>query len=200
MGILAIALFTGGCGGIGKDSPGVTVSATITPTYNGSNSSSVDVVRNVCLSTNSTQTQPEFFADHGATALISASLINPSSAINQMTVYIDRYTLDYQSNADSPGAPPIQPDTREMTFSFIVSGATTTQVSVPVSFVDLTRKSKYYSDVTTGGFASQTSYLINKYTATYTFEGHSENGVPITFSAQKDFQIGSFDNCPDGFY
>lgn len=188
--IFAVAIFTGGCGGIGKDSSGVTVSATITPTYNGSNTASVDAVRNICTSTSSTQTQSEYFADHMATALLSAQLINPSSAVKQMTVTLDGYTIDYSSSADSPGAPPIQSDTREKTISFVVSRGTTS-TSFSVEFIDLIRKNQYFSAA--GG-------TLNNYTATYTFQGHSENGVPMTFSAQTDFQIGNFDNCPAGFF
>ena len=186
-----------GCGSIAKDSPGVTVSATITPTYNGANTSSVDAFQDVC--TNGTVTQAEFFTDHMATASISASLINPSNLIKQMTVYIDSYTINYQNSLDSPGAPPIQPDTRQNTISFIVSSGTATALaSFSVEFVDLIRKYQYLNDMLTGGFTSAPAY-INNYTAIYTFAGHSENGVPFTFSAQTDFQIGDFNNCPAGY-
>jgi hypothetical protein len=195
--IFTVALFTGGCGGIGKDSPGVTVSAAITPTYNGGTTSSVDVVQNICTSASSGQTQPEYFADHMATATLIAGLINQSSIVKQLTVTLDSYTIDYRSSADSPGAPPIQSDTREKTVSFIVS-AETTSTSFPVEFVDLIRKNQYLSDVTGGTFTGPVP--LNNYTATFTFQGHSENGVPITFSAQTDFQIGDFNVCPDGFF
>lgn len=194
--IFAVAIFTGGCGGFDKGSPGVTVSATITPMYNGVTTSSVDAVGNICTSVSSTQTQPEYFTDHMATASLSAQLINPSSIVKQMTVTLDSYTIDYRSSADSPAAPPIQSDTREKTISFVVS-AETTSTSFSVEFVDLIRKNKYFSDVTGGTFAG--SVPLNNYTATFTFQGHSENGVPITFSAQTDFQIGDFNECPDGF-
>jgi hypothetical protein len=197
MGILAIALFTGGCGGIGKDSPGVTVSATITPTYNGIITASVDAGQNICTSTSSAQTQPEYFADHMATASLSARLINQNSIVKQMTVTLDNYTIDYRSSADSPGAPPIQSDTREKTISFVVS-AETTSTDFPVEFVDLIRKNQYLSDVTGGTLTGQVP--LNNYTATFTFHGHSENGVSITFSAQTDFQVGDFNMCPDGFF
>ncbi len=189
----SIVIFVGGCGGVGKDSPGIIVSATITPTYNGSNTPSVDVVQNVCTNSNGTsaQTQPEYFADHMAMVSLDARLINPSNVVRQMTVYLDGYTIDYASSSDSPGAPPIQSDTRAKTISFVVSGATTTSSSFSVEFVDLIRKNQYFSD--TGG-------TLNNYTATYTFQGHSENGVPMTFSAKTDFQIGNFNYCPAGFF
>lgn len=186
--MLLTVFLLGGCGGGGKDSPGVKMSAMITPTYNGANFFSIDVVRTNC--TDGSLTQPEYFADHTATASISASLINPSNIIKQMTVYIDSYTITYNSHADSPGAPPIQSDTREKTISFIVSGASTTPVAVTVSLVDLIRKNQYYSTVGGG---------LNNYTATYTFQGHNENGAPFAFNAQTDFQIGSFNYCPSGF-
>jgi len=186
--MLLMVFLQGGCGGGGKDSPGVKMSATITPTYNGGNSFSIDAVRTNC--TDGSKTQPEYFADHTATASISASLINPSNIINKLTVYIDSYTITYSSHADSPGAPPIQADTREKTISFIVSGEGPASVEATLSFVDLIRKNQYYNNVGGG---------LNNYTATYTFQGHSENGVQFTFNAQTDFQIGSFNYCPSGF-
>jgi hypothetical protein len=183
----------GGCGG--KGSSGVQVSATITPTYNGVNTSSVDAVQNICTNASTGQTQPEYFADHTATVSIIANLINPSNVIKQMTVYIDSYTIDYQSSADSAGAPAIQSDARNKTTSFIVSSPTPSSVaSITVELVDLIRKNKYSTDALTA------SSFLNNYTATYTFSGHSENGVPLTFSAQTDFQIGAFNNCPAGFF
>lgn len=187
--VFVTVLFAGGCGGGGgKDSPGVKASATITPTYNGKNTLSVDAVQDRC--SNGSTTQAEYFADHSATASISASLINTSSVEKELTIYIDRYTIDYRSHVDSPGAPSLQQDMREKTFSFIVNG-TTASVDMPVAFVDLLRKDQYLSAV-----AGQ---LLNNYTATYTFEGHSENGIHFTFSGQTDFQIGDFNNCPTGF-
>jgi hypothetical protein len=187
--LLLNVLLLGGCGGGGKDSPGITVSAVITPSYNGANTFSVDSVANFC--TNGTTTQLEYFADHVATASFSASLLNPSNIIEPMTAFMDSYAITYTSNADSPGAPPIQPDTREMTSSFIVGGSTTTTVaSVQVEFFDLIRKNQYYSDA--GG-------TLNNYAATYTFSGHTENGYKFTVTSQRDFQIGSFNYCPDGY-
>lgn len=191
--IFAAALFTSGCGGGSKDSPGVTVSATITPTYNGVNTSSVDAAQNLCTDPSGT-TQLEYFADHTATVSISANLINPSNVIKQLIVYIDSYTIDYQASADSAGAPSIQSDTRNKTISFIVSSATPSPVaSITVELVDLLRKNQYNTDALTA------PSFLNNYTATYTFMGHSENGVPVTFTSQTDFQIGKFNYCPAGF-
>ncbi len=189
--LLLNVLLLGGCGGGGgTDSPGITVSAVITPSYNGANTFSVDTVRSYCISSG-TSTQLEYFADHVATASISASLLNPSNIIEPMTAFLDSYTITYTSNADSPGAPPVQPDTREMTFSFIVSGSTATAAaSVSVEFFDLIRKNQYYSD--TGG-------ALNNYTATYTFSGHTEHGEQFTATSQTNFQIGNFNYCPDGY-
>jgi hypothetical protein len=193
---LAITLFLtvfflGGCGKVGNaDSPGVTMTAIITPTYNGGNYYSVDVVQDIC--TQGSTTQLEYFADHTATASFSASLINPSAIIPQLTVYLDGYTITYQRHADSPGAPPILEDTRTMTDNFIVSSASSTTgvVTATVLFVDVKRKIQYYSDA--GG-------ALNNYTATYTFHAHGENGVPFTFNASADFQIGNINYCPTGY-
>jgi hypothetical protein len=191
IGILLNLLLLGGCGGGGKDSPGISVSAVITPAYNGVTTSSVDAVQNSCTIDNGATSQSEYFADHTATASITASLINPSNIISTMTAFIDSYTLTFTSNADSPAAPPIQPDTRAMTFSFIASNATqTAATNVSVELVDLIRKNQYSS--VAGG-------ALNNYTATYTFSGHTEHGEQFTVTSQTNFQIGNFNNCPDGF-
>jgi len=106
-------------------------------------------------------------------------------------VYIDGYTVTYTSHADSPGAPPIQSDVRNVSFSFIVTSATSTSVgSATVELVDLIRKDQYF--LNTGG-------ALSNYTASYIFRGHGENGVQFTFGAQTDFQIGGFNYCPAGF-
>ena len=196
IGILVNVLFLGGCGGGSKDSPGVTVSATITPTYNAVSTTSVDVVQDTCVS--GSATQAEYFADHAATVSISARLINPGNIIKEMTVYIDRYTINYTRNDDSPGAPPIQADSREMALSFLVSGANTVSMETSATFVDLVRKNKYLADMQSGTYQSSLGYL-NNYIATYTFEGHGENGVSFTVTAQSTFQIGSFNYCPAGY-
>lgn len=187
--ILFTVILLGGCGGGGKGSSGITAAAVITPTYNGADTYSVDVVRSNCLSSDGT-IHAEYFADHGATVTINAGLINPSNTNNQMKASIDRYTIEYHSLADSPGAPPVQSDTREKTVDFVLSGTATTSVNMSVVFVDLLRKQQYLSDVPSGS--------LNNYTATYLFEGHGENGQLFTFSANTNFQIGSFNNCPSG--
>jgi hypothetical protein len=191
IGILLNLLLLGGCGGGGKDSPGISVSALITPSYNGNTTSSVDAVQNSCTNDNGATSQSEYFADHTATASITASLLNTSNIITPMTAFIDNYTITYTGNADSPAAPSIQPDSRAMTFSFIASNTTqTSATSISVELVDLIRKNQYSAAV--GG-------ALNNYTATYTFSGHTEHGEQFTATSQTNFQIGNFNNCPDGF-
>jgi len=187
--IFFTVILLGGCGGGGKVSSGVTAAAVITPTYNGADTYSVDAVRSNCRNSDGT-IHLEYFADHSATVTISASLINPSNTNNQMKASIDRYTIEYHGLADSPGAPPIQSDTREKTVDFVLSGAATTTVEMTVVFVDLIRKQQYLSNVPSGS--------LNNYTATYFFEGHSENGQLFNFSSHTNFQIGSFNYCPSG--
>jgi hypothetical protein len=196
IGILFNALLLGGCGGGSKDSPGVTVSATITPTYNGVDTTSVDAVQDTCVSGSSTQA--EYFADHGATVLFNVRLINPGNIIKDMTVSLDSYSINYSSTADSPGAPPIQADSREMAISILVSGSSTVSVETSATFVDLVRKNQYLADLQSGVYQSSPGDL-NNYIATYTFVGHSENGVSFQVTAQSAFQIGSFNYCPSGF-
>ena len=162
----------------------------MTPTYNGVDTNSVDAFRATCTNS-SGATQPEYFADHMATASIYASLIDPR---DQQIVYIDAYTIDYLSSADSPGAPLIQSDTRANSISFGVSSATPTlAATVTLELVDLIRKNEYTADV-----KSAPSYL-NNYAATYTFKGHNRSGAPFTFTSRTNFQIGPFNYCPPGF-
>jgi hypothetical protein len=195
-----ILMLAGACGGGMKDSPGVVVSAVITPTYNDANIYSVDVVQSSCQDlSNASIIEDEYYADHGATVSISASLINPSNTVNQMTVTIDRYTITYQRSPDSSDAPPIQSDTREKTLTFTIIGEDTTTADFSTTFFDLIRKERYYDDVVSGEYSAGKTFLNNNYTATYTFSGHAENGVPFSFTSQTDFQIGSFNNCPAGF-
>jgi hypothetical protein len=191
VGISLTLLLLGGCGGGGKDSPGISVRAVITPSYNGNTTSSVDSVQNSCTNDSGATSQPEYFADHMATASITASLLNTSNIIMPMTAFIDSYTITFTSSADSPTAPAIQPDTRAMTISFIASSGTQTSATdVSVELVDLIRKNQY--SATAGG-------ALNNYTATYTFSGHTEHGEQFTATSQTNFQIGNFNNCPDGF-
>jgi hypothetical protein len=186
--IIAITMLVlstlGGCG----DTSGVNVTANIVPTYNGINTSDVDAVRDMCPSGTL-----EYFADHMATATITANILNP--AINPSeTVHIDGYTIDYVSLADSPNAPPIQRYVGNESLSFTVSGNGTAQVTGTVEFVDLIRKVQYIQDLTSGSYQSSAAYL-NNYEATYTFEGHTDSGSNFTFSASASFEIGDFNNC-----
>jgi len=182
MSVMLLAL--GGCG----DTSGVSVSANIVPTYDGVNTSDVDAVQDMCPSGSL-----EYFADHSATATFSAYILNPAITPS-VTVYIDGYTINYASSADSPNAPPIQTYAASETLSFTVAGSSTAQMSGTVEFVDLIRKIQYIEDLSSSSYQSSANYL-NNYVATYTFEGHTDGGSHFTFSASAPFEIGDFDNC-----
>ena len=182
--VAAIMLYS--CSGSGSSGTIITVS--LTPTYNKKNTPSVDVVQDTCKSGDF-----EYFADHSATAVFSASLYN-SNMSQPLTFTIDRYTITFTTMADSPLAPPIQTDSREQSASFTVSGSTTSTLTMDVSLVDLVRKVKYMQDLSGRSYGSSPDYL-NNYTATYVFEGHNDRGESFTVSGSTNFEMGDFDNC-----
>lgn len=197
---LLVAVFLWGCGG-GPGSPGsantedtgVTLEASIVPTYSGSNSYSVDVVQQICSA--GPPPVPEKFTDHGATVTITARLLNPNAQLPPGILYIEKYTVEYKRSSDSIGAPPIETDTRFNSIAIAPpTGTGTTVVTATLIFVDLKRKDKYLSDMTSGQSTSGLDY-INNYTAIYTFEGKNAYGKAFSFKAQTDFHIGSFDYC-----
>jgi hypothetical protein len=198
---LLFTVFLWGCGSgpgspgsQGTEDTGVTLEATIVPTYNGEDTYSVDAFQQVC----SEGPPPvyEYFTDHQATVTITATLINPNTTFQPGTLYIEKYTVEFRRSADSIGAPPIQSDTRYKTIVITppLTGTGATTVTDTVILVDLLRKDQYATDVLSGQYSSGPAY-INNYTAIYTFEGKNEYGDSFTFKAQTDFQIGSFDNC-----
>ncbi len=183
----------GSPGGQGTEDTGVILEATIIPTYNATDTYSVDVFQQVCT----VGPPPEFevFTDHSAKVTISSRLLNPTSTFQPGTLYIDKYTVEFRRSTDSIGAPPIESDTRYK--SIIItppSGAGTNTLEDTLILVDLIRKDKYATDMLSGQFTSGLAY-INNYTATYTFYGQNQFGDSFSFKAQIDFQIGSFDYC-----
>jgi hypothetical protein len=74
------------------------------------------------------------------------------------------------------------------------TGAGVATVADTVEFLDLKRKDQYAADMNSGIFTSGLAFL-NNYTAVYTFEGKNQFDEIFSFTVQKDFQIGDFDNC-----
>lgn len=195
------AIFLYGCGGGGPGSPGsdgsdktgVILEATITPTYNGENTYSVDAFRDEC------DLGPpvvyEFFADHGAVLTVNARLLNPDTTFRPGNLYIEKYTIKYFRSTDSIGAPPIETDVRYISLPITPpTGTSVTQFTATIVFLDLVRKDKYNSDMSSGAYSSSTFYL-NNYTAVYKFEGKNDFDEKFSFEVQADFQIGNFNNC-----
>jgi hypothetical protein len=172
---------------------GVVLNATITPTYLGTSTSSVDAIQDQC--TAGPPPTFEVFTDHSATLAITARALNPNSTFQLGNLFIEKYTIEYRRSTDSIGAPPIQTDTRFVSIVIPAPfGSTISTVSTTVTFVDLLRKDQYRTDVTSGQFSSSLSFL-NNYTAIYTFEGKNEFGTKFSFKVQTDFQIADFNNC-----
>ncbi len=199
---LLLTVFLWGCGSgpgspgsQGTEDTGVRLDATITPTYNGANTSSVDAFQDIC----SAGPPPvyEKITDHSATVTITATLLNPNPQIAPGTLYIDYYTVEYRRSQDSIGAPPIESNTRYDTIIITppLSGTGSTTTTFTAIFVDLTRKAKYSSNTLSGAYSYTTLAYLNNYTATYTFVGHNQYGKSFSFMAQVDFQIGDFNNC-----
>ncbi len=196
---LLFAFFLWGCGAgpgspgsDGSEKTGVILEASLTPTYLGANTYSVDVVQQIC----DAGPPPEYeqFADHGATATIRARLLNPNPPIPPGTLYIEKYTVEYRRSPDSIGAPPIETDTRYTTIVITppLSGTGVATLETSLVLVEINRKRQYYTDILSGVY---TSRILNNYTALYTFEGKNQYGTDFSFKAQTDFQIGSFDYC-----
>ena len=184
----------GSPGSSNTEDTGLTVEASIIPSYLGNNAYSVDVVQQIC-----DEGPPpvfEAFADHGATVTITARLLNPNAQISPGLLHIEKYTVEYRRSNDSLGAPPIESDTRFNSIAIAPPiGTGTSTVITSAILVDLLRKEKYLTDVTSGQFSSGLAF-INNYTALYTFEGKNDFGKSFSFKAQADFQIGNFDYCP----
>jgi hypothetical protein len=196
------AVFSYGCGGSGPGSPGsdgsektgVILDASISPTYNGADTYSVDAFRDICDP--GPPPEVEIFTDHGAQFIIMARLVNPDSTFDAGNLYIEKYTIKYFRSSDSIGAPPIETDVRFVTMK-ITPLPTGTGTSVDIYsgvLVDLVRKEKYLNDMESGQYSSSLAF-INNYTAVYKFEGKNDFGEKFTIEAQTDFQIGNFDYC-----
>lgn len=198
----AVIMASWGCGG-GPGSPGssntedtgVTLEATIIPTYLGNNTKDVDAVQDICSDPGVTPVLFEPFTEHGATVTITARLLNPNAQFTPGVLFIEKYTIEYRRSNDSIGSPPILFEER---FDSIAipppTGSGTTTVTASVIFVDLRRKFQYEQDMTSGQFTPAIA-LINNYTALYTFEGKNSFGKSFSFKAQTDLTIGNFDNC-----
>jgi hypothetical protein len=195
------AVFFYGCGGGGPGSPGsdgsektgVILTATITPAYNGSDTSSVDAFQDVCDP--GPPAEFEFFTDHSAEITITARLVNPPTTFRPGNLNIEKYTIKYFRSSDSIGAPPMETDVRFVSIPITPpSGTGTSTVTATVLFVDLVRKDNYNSDMSSGVYSSSLAF-INNYTAVYKFEGKNDFDEKFSFEVQKDFQIGNFDNC-----
>jgi hypothetical protein len=198
---LLAAIFFCGCGGSGPGSPGsdgsektgVILDATLLPTYNGANTSSVDAFEDVCDP--GPPAIVEFFADHGVSFTFTARLVNPDTTFDPGTLHIEKYTIQYFRSSDSIGAPPIETDVRFVSIPIAPpTGTGISSLTTSGVFFDLVRKDKYRSDMSSGAYSSSLAF-INNYTAVYKFEGKNDFGEKFSIKAQTDFQVGNFDNC-----
>lgn len=201
---LLLTVFLWGCGS-GPGSPGsqdtedtgVKVDTSISFSGNASDdikSPNVDAFQEICP-----DGKAEPFRDHPAQITFDARLLNPNTTFQPGTLYIEKYTVEFRRKSDSIGAPPIESFTGNERVTIVPpTGSGVSSVTTTLMLVDLKRKFKYANDmfyVTPGAYTSTYSF-INNYTATYTFEGQNEFGKSFSLTAQTDFSIGDFANCP----
>jgi hypothetical protein len=188
---VTFAINAGSCG---TENTGVILDATITPTYRGAITSSVDAFQGLCDA--GPPPVYEVFTEHGANVTLSARLINPNTTIQPSNLYIQKYTIKYFPNSDSIGAPPIETLVVYKNDMYITPpiGTGTSTLTTPVVLLNLAMKDKYWNDMLSGAYPSSVAFL-NNYTAIYTFEGLNELGVAFCFEAEASFQIADFDNC-----
>lgn len=192
-----------GCGGAGPGSPGsmgcedfgLICSVTIVPTYLSNDTDNVDAAMDVC--TPGPPPTFEKFTDHGANVTVSLQLMNPTTTMTPPTLFVESYTIEYRRSNDSIGSPPIESDSRFISFSVVSpTGAAINTVTEGLIFVDVPRKDKYYQDMLSGVFTAQTASpsFINNYTAIYTIQGQIK-GNQVTITGTKSFSIGDYNNC-----
>lgn len=175
---------------------GVIMSNTIIPLYNGVNTNDIDAVQDLCP-----DGKAEPFFRHQATFTISVLLERPDLNILPANVYIDEYTIDYVRSSDSAGAPPIEQYREFVTITPLMPAVGATSASITPAFtgmlMDIPRKLKYASDMTSGQFTSEMGSvaILNNYTAVYTFYGKNDFGQSFKIVVSVPFVIGDFDNC-----
>ncbi len=193
--LLALSACGGGDNGPGTTGHiGVNITATVVGTYDGGNSYSVDVTREVC------EPGPppvlEVFTDHNASVTVLASLMDPLTT-SPGILYVEKYTVEFRRSTDSIGAPPILSDTRFNVTAIVppTTGTGTTTTTFDVLLVDLLRKARYLNDIDSGLYLSNPPNILNNYTAIYTFEGQNQYGRAFSFKTQLDIAVGAFDYC-----
>jgi hypothetical protein len=216
---------TWGCGS-GPGSPGsgntedlgVTVNTTISFAGNATvdvQSPNVDAFQDVCTAeTATTAAKMEPFRDHPAQLTFDARLLNPNTTFQVGTLFIEKYTVTFRRKNDSITSPPIETFVGNERVTIVPpTGNGVTTVTTTLMFVDLRRKFAYRdafcsswfffsggllvgNSCTPVGQFSSTDSFINNYTATYTFEGQNSFGKSFVLTAQTDFSIGDFANCP----
>jgi hypothetical protein len=199
---LLLTVFLWGCGSgpgspgsTGSEDTGIIVDAQVVGRYQDTDGVySVDAFREVC----SEGPPPvyEIFTDHQATVTFTARLVNSTTTFQVGNLYIEKYKVEFRRSTDSIGSPPIESDKRFQTITITAptgSGTTTVTVSGLI-LVDLIRKIQYQNDMLSGRYGPD-PYIINNYTAIYTFEGKNDFGKAFKIKAQMNFQIGDFDVC-----
>jgi hypothetical protein len=199
---LLLTVFLSGCGSgpgspgsTGSEDTGIIVDAQVVGRYLDTDGVySVDAFQDVC-----DPGPPEVletFADHQATVTFTARLVNPDTTFQVGNLYIEKYTVEFRRSTDSISAPPIESDKRFQTITITapVGSGTSTVTMSGLILVDLVRKVQYANDMLSGRYGAN-AFVINNYTAIYTFYGKNDFGKEFKIKATMNFQISDFDNC-----
>src|SRR5262249_36790202 len=180
---------SGQCGGASDANACVQI-GTIAPIYLGQATSNVDVIRDLCMSGQTTSDEP--FTDHNAMVTISNSPlpgVGPGVGPTANTsVTLQDFSIRYTLNACPAGATCPVLDTLAMAPGQTVTIPAGGSATITLPFVSLAKKIEYVSK---GG----SLLAFPSYTATYTITGTDvfHNSVSVRGSAQ--FTIGDFDYC-----
>jgi hypothetical protein len=195
--LLSVILW--GCGGGGPGAPGSTnsedtgiiLNAVTITTENGPD---LDVYSAPLACPASSPTGPETLLHReDATITIDASKLNPGTTSNPtfdpFPASVEQCTITYKKAIEDPSAPVIESLTIYPNCSIVNS----TTNSCPVTLIDITRKEKYWTDLTSGINlpAEQPTHYVAVYNCSYT----NIVGKSGQFEVEYDIWLGDFLNC-----
>jgi hypothetical protein len=177
---------SGQCGGVESSGTCVQIES-ITPTYQGSSTSNVDAVQDVCDAT-TTPVTVEAFTDHGADITISNTYLPGVDTSLSMPVTLQNYSISYSVNNCPAGATCPALDTLTVAPGQTVTIPANSSVKATFPLVQLQKKAEYVSK---GG----SLFSYPSYTAHYIITGTDLFNHSISVEGFTEFTIGDYDNC-----
>ena len=200
IGVILFLLLVAACGDIGgvgqcggaTETGGCLRIESIVPAYNDKDTSSVDVIQDICnafevQTTPGTKPTVEKFTDHSAKLVITNRPL-PGIQITDITdVTLDRFAITYRNNRCPVGACP------KISELYVDPGKTiviraNAEVTFTLPFFPLSSKFEYEKS---GGPLSDFPF----YTATYTLTGTDAYKNPVSVVGSTEFTIGNYDYC-----